>query len=235
MGDHGICCLPSSLIQRRTNVLSLRLRENAASIWDSLSPEQKHKLSLAIGESYLSIFSLRFNAIGSIYEARGHFFVRPMVTTEVSATHDTAPDPRKCGPHINAADWLVAVAQGYTKFTLPPSSEYRSPTHQSYVRSIVNDIKFSPDLAADEIPIVLDHMDFSLQDIMVRSDDPTFISGIIDGEGARTVTMWAANPCFRWALFSPPEEQHHFHSILRDRIKATTPEWWRALGKKRCP
>ncbi|KAK0221246.1 hypothetical protein EDD85DRAFT_779491, partial [Armillaria nabsnona] len=195
----------------------------------------KHKLSLAIGDLYSSILAVRFNAIGSIYEDRGHFFIGPMVTIEISAAHDTAPDPNKCGPHITPADWLVAVAQGDTKFALPPSSEYRSPTHQSYVRSIVNDIKSSPDITADQTPIVLDHIDFSLQNIIVRSDDPTVIWGIIGWEGVRTVPMWAANPCFRWALFSPPEEQHHFHRILRDRIKSTTPEWWRALGEETLP
>ncbi len=41
-----------------------------------------------------------------------------MVTTEISAAHDTAPDPNKCGPHITPADWLVIVAQGDTKFAL---------------------------------------------------------------------------------------------------------------------
>ncbi len=120
--------------------------------------------------------ALRFNAIESIYADRRHFFIGPMVTIEISAAHDTAPDANKCGPHITPADWLVAFAQGDTKFALPPSSEYRIPTHQSYVLSTVNDIKSSSDIAADQTPIVLDHINFSLQNIIVRSDDPTVIS-----------------------------------------------------------
>ncbi|KAK0197623.1 hypothetical protein F5146DRAFT_921798 [Armillaria mellea] len=53
------------------------------------------------------------------------------------------------------------------------------------------------------MPIVLDHIDFSMQNTIVGSDDPTVISGIIDWEGAHTAPMWATNPRFIWPLFSP--------------------------------
>ncbi len=155
-----------------------------------------------------------------------------MVTDKSGVTHDTAPDPSKCGHYINPVDWLAAVARGDTQSKLPPSSNFHTLTHQGFVRSIVNDITASTDLAIDKTPIVLYHTDFSMQNIIVRSDDPTVIAGIIDWEGARTVPMWATNPCFRWPIFSPFEEQHHFHRILRDNIMAKTPEWRRAFREE---
>ncbi|KAK0229382.1 hypothetical protein EDD85DRAFT_776368, partial [Armillaria nabsnona] len=80
--------------------------------------------------------------------------------------------------------------------------------------------------------IVLDHIDFSMQNIIVRSDDPTIIAGIIDWEGARTVHMWATNPRFMWPIFSPQEEQQHFHGILRDHLMEKVPEWRRLVGEE---
>ncbi|KAK0237342.1 hypothetical protein EDD85DRAFT_770794 [Armillaria nabsnona] len=82
------------------------------------------------------------------------------------------------------------------------------------------------------MPIILYHTDFSMQNIIVCSDDPTVIVGIIDWEGTCTVPMWATNRCFQWPIFSPFEEQHHIHRILQDNIMTKTPEWRCALGEE---
>ncbi|KAK0237347.1 P-loop containing nucleoside triphosphate hydrolase protein [Armillaria nabsnona] len=71
-----------------------------------------------------------------------------------------------------------------------------------------------------------------MQNVIVCLDDPTVIMGVIDCEGEHTVPMWATNPCFQWPIFSPFEEQHHFHRILWDNIMAKTPEWRHALGEE---
>ncbi|KAK0186891.1 hypothetical protein F5146DRAFT_936547, partial [Armillaria mellea] len=88
--------------------------EDASSIWETLSNEQKHKLCLAIGDQYSNILSLRFDAIGSMYESEGQIFIGPMVTTETGVDADAAPDPEKCGPFIDATHWLVATSKGDT-------------------------------------------------------------------------------------------------------------------------
>ncbi|KAK0471862.1 hypothetical protein IW261DRAFT_829889 [Armillaria novae-zelandiae] len=208
---------------------------NASLIWETLTSEQKHKLCLAIGDLYSSLLSLRFDSIGSMHESEGRLFIGPLVTTETGIDIDAAPDPDKCGPFLDAAHWLVATAKGDTRFALPPSSQFHNTAHQSYVCSIIDDINCSTDLAADKTPIVLDHRDFSMQNIIVRSDDPTVIAGIIDWEGARTVPIWATNPRFIWPIFAPTEEKDHFHLILRDHIMETTPEWGHALGEETLP
>ncbi len=108
---------------------------------------------------------------------------------QTSQAPDTAPRPKKCGLFHSTADQLIAVARQDTAFSLPSRSKFHTPTHQSHVQSTINDIKSSTDLATDKTSIVLDHNDFSMQNIIVRSDDPTVIAGIIDGEGARTIPM----------------------------------------------
>ncbi|KAK0197610.1 hypothetical protein F5146DRAFT_888577, partial [Armillaria mellea] len=71
---------------------------SAVLVWDDLSREQKKKLTLAMGDMYSSILSLRFDMIGSFYKDRGRFAIGPIVTTETSEALDNAPDPNKCGP-----------------------------------------------------------------------------------------------------------------------------------------
>lgn len=69
-----------------------------------------------------------------------------------------------------------------------------------------------------------------MQNIIVRSGDPTVLAEIIDWEGARTVPMWATNARFMWPIFLPQEEQEHFHMILRDYIMEKAPKWCRAVS-----
>ncbi len=57
-----------------------------------------------MGDMYLSILSLLFNVIGSIYEDRGSFFIGPLVTMQTSQAPDTVPRPNKCGPFHSTAD-----------------------------------------------------------------------------------------------------------------------------------
>ncbi|PBK85585.1 hypothetical protein ARMGADRAFT_1129110 [Armillaria gallica] len=74
-----------------------------------------------------------------------------------------------------------------------------------------------------------------MQNIIVRSDDPTVIAGIIDWEGARTIPMWATNPRFMWPIFLPQEEQQHFHRVLGDHIMEKASEWCRAVVEETLP
>ncbi|KAK0197624.1 hypothetical protein F5146DRAFT_921390, partial [Armillaria mellea] len=76
----------------------------AASVWEYLTREQKHKLTFAMSDIYSTILSLRFDMIGSFYEDRGSFFIGPIVTTATSEASDTAPDPNKCGPFRSTTD-----------------------------------------------------------------------------------------------------------------------------------
>ncbi|KAK0197616.1 hypothetical protein F5146DRAFT_921957 [Armillaria mellea] len=201
----------------------------AALVWDDLSREQKQKLTLAMADMYSSILSLRFDMIGSFYEGRGRFFIGPIVTTETIEAPDTAPDPKKCGPFLSTAEWLGAVKRQDTAFARPPSSDIHTPTHQSHVQSIISDIQSSTTLATDKTPIVF-HIDFSMQNIIVRSDDPTVIAGIIDWEGARTVPMWSTNPRFVWLIFLPDEEWQHFRGVFLNHLTEQIPEWYRAVS-----
>lgn len=74
-----------------------------------------------------------------------------------------------------------------------------------------------------------------MQNIIVRSGDPTVLAEIIDWEGARTVPMWATNPRFMWAIFSPQEEQQHLHRVLGDHIMEKASEWCRAVVEETLP
>ncbi|KAG7441759.1 uncharacterized protein BT62DRAFT_923163 [Guyanagaster necrorhizus] len=163
-------------------IMELINGENASSIWESLSHKQKYKLSLAVGDQYQNMLSLRFNAIGSIDASKRCFFIGPMLLLQ----EETGDSHYRHHPHPIGL-----------------------PTRATYVRS-TDEISCSSDLAMDKTLITLDHPDFSIHNIIVRSDDPTVTTGIIDWEGAHIVPIWATNPTFMWPIFAPPEEQDHF-------------------------
>ncbi|KAK0227554.1 hypothetical protein IW262DRAFT_1454700 [Armillaria fumosa] len=119
-----------------------------------------------------------------------------------------SPEVSTLGPFSSAREWLVAVAQGKLE-----------PT-----RRILADFNYEQARKWQET-IVLDHIDYSLHNILVDREDPTRVVAVADWEGARTVPMWAANPVFRWPLFLPESKVAHLRQLMRDRISRQIPGW----------
>ncbi|KAG7442348.1 uncharacterized protein BT62DRAFT_936188 [Guyanagaster necrorhizus] len=192
-------------------------------MWQELSADQQHQLCTAIADVYSELMNIRLPQIGSLFQdLHGQFFVGPMTTMQFGENGQVPPDPHRCGPFLSVSEWLIAVASGYLKFSpRVPHTEQK----QNRMKSVINEIRGSDLVRDDATPFVLDHVDFSMQNILIHRDNPTQISAVIDWEGARFVPMWAANPIFRWPMGFPAEESEHFLQVISERISENVPQW----------
>jgi Phosphotransferase enzyme family len=223
---------------------------NLSLTWSELSIDQRQKVGLAVVDVWAQLMRLRFGAIGSINSPADDdktFYVGPMTFMPTTVGNTTAPPPRsKCGPFSCARDWLLALARLDMRFLneTPLREE-----EQSLMIPVISDIKSAPlpyldnSEASDPSPLstnVLFHVDLGAHNIMVDSNDPTIITGVIDWEGACVVPLWSILPRFSGRLSAPyitqPDELGALEE-LRDLMKRTlfdaVPEWAKVFAECR--
>ncbi|KAK0229362.1 hypothetical protein EDD85DRAFT_852823 [Armillaria nabsnona] len=202
----------------------------------TLTDDQWEALCTSVADIWSQLLRLRFKSIGSIYQQQSEFesryFIGPMTYIPHSGSL-ASPEASTSGPFSSAREWLVALVKGNLSPTLVRLPDFDHEAAQKW-REIAIDIVQKSSLldseSLDREQIVLAHMDYSLQNILVDRNDPTHDIAVVDWEGARTVPMWAANPTFRWPYFLPDSKVSHLRQLMRDRISRQIPGWEFATG-----
>ncbi|KAF8513381.1 kinase-like domain-containing protein [Gautieria morchelliformis] len=215
---------------------------NLSLTWREMSIDQHQKVGLVVVDVWEQLMRLRFGAIGSINSPADDdktFYVGPMTFMPTTIAKMMAPPAQsKCGLFSCARDWLLALAHLDMRFLneAPLKEE-----EKSLMIPVISDIKAAPlpyldnNEASDPSPWsanVLFHVDLGAHNIMVDSDDPTIITGVIDWEGACVIPLWSILPRFSDRLRAPyitkPDELGALEE-LRGRMKRTlleaVPEW----------
>ncbi|KAF8521175.1 kinase-like domain-containing protein [Gautieria morchelliformis] len=216
---------------------------NLYSTWPELSVDQRRKVGLAVVDVWAQLMRFRFGAIGSI-NASGDddkisFYVGPMtfMPTNVGKTK-APPDRSKCGPFSCARDWLVALARLDMDF---PGEIPRTERAISNTIPVIADIRAAPlpylDISETSDPSpwsinALFHVDLGSHNIMVDSNDPTIITGVIDWEGACVVPLWSILPRFSDLLREPHitqpaelEALNELRLLMERTLLEAVPEW----------
>ncbi|KAK0462212.1 hypothetical protein IW261DRAFT_1528220 [Armillaria novae-zelandiae] len=197
----------------------------------NLTDDQWEALCTSVADIWSQLLRLRFKSIGSIYEqqdgSESRYFIGPMSYIPPSGCV-ASPEAATSGPFSSTREWLVAAAKGKLSATRRIPSDFDYEQARKWQETVVDVVQKSPLLDSDTLDyeqIVLDHIDYSLHNILVDREDPTRIVAVVDWEGARTVPMWAANPIFRWPLFLPESKVVHLRQLMRDRISRQIPGW----------
>ncbi|KAF8469344.1 kinase-like domain-containing protein [Gautieria morchelliformis] len=218
--------------------------------WPEMSIDQRQKVGLAVVDVWAQLMRLRFGAIGSINSPGNDaetFYVGPMTFMPTNVGKTTGPPPRsKCGPFSCARDWLLALARLDMRFLneAPLTEE-----EKSRMIPVISDTEAAPlpyldnSEASDPSPQstnVLFHVDLGVHNIMVDSDDPTIITGIIDWEGACVVPLWSILPRFSNPLRAPyitkPDELgalEELRSLMERTLSDAVPEWAKLITECR--
>ncbi|KAF9018400.1 hypothetical protein BDZ89DRAFT_1165200 [Hymenopellis radicata] len=205
---------------------------NLWNLWSTLTPSQKETLCLRIADMWSTLIQLTgFDAIGSIYEtSSGAFEIGAMMCLPSNRAGALAPPDS--GPFRTAKDWLVAQARKDLDYKYV-STTSEAVTRQTFIDAVVHDIE---DFAfpSDDLPFVLEHIDFGFHNMIVAQDDPTRIMGLVDWEGARVVPLWAANGAFRFPSCvdepEPLEGRRRFRKVIQDRLFGNPGRWREAVS-----
>ncbi|KAF8468772.1 hypothetical protein JB92DRAFT_1979820 [Gautieria morchelliformis] len=152
------------------------------------------------------------------------------------------PVQSKCGPFACARDWLLAIARDDMSFQRERNLR---DEERSWMLPVVADVMTAPltYLDNDESSIrspwsinVLLHVDLGLHNIMVDSNDPTVITGVIDWEGACVVPLWSILPFFLNEMRSyTPEyrlaELEELRSLMKHSLLEAVPEWAKLVAE----
>ncbi|PBK73399.1 hypothetical protein ARMSODRAFT_907624 [Armillaria solidipes] len=207
--------------------------DNLSTVWRGLNAKQREQVCLAIADVWVEIINVTFESIGSIYEKEnGEFHIGPM--TRLASNRNTSISPpklEKCGPFSTAKNWLLATARRDLDFGEKPQDN--AAQKKCFIDSAVTNIQ-NHDFPGrlEDLPIVLEHIDFAPRNILVSRTDPTKIVTVVDWEAARAVPMWAANPSFSFPPHSvTDEERKHLLTLLTNRIISKAPAWEKAIGQ----
>ncbi|KAF8469346.1 hypothetical protein JB92DRAFT_3057608 [Gautieria morchelliformis] len=218
--------------------------------WPEMSIDQRQKVGLAVVDVWAQLMRLRFGAIGSINSPGNDaetFYVGPMTFMPTTIGKAAAPPRSKCGPFSCVRDWLFALARldmAFLREALLKEEE------KSLMIPVISDIKAAPlpyldnNEASDPSPWstnVLFHVDLgAYNNIMVDSDDPTIITGVIDWEGACVVPLWFILPRFSSRLSAPhitqPDELgalEELRCLMVRTLLDAVPEWAKLITECR--
>ncbi|KAF8513380.1 hypothetical protein JB92DRAFT_2924101 [Gautieria morchelliformis] len=217
--------------------------------WPEMSIDQRQKVGLAVVNVWAQLMRLRFGAIGSINSPGDDdttLYVGPMTFMPTTIGKAVAPARSKCGPFSCARDWLLALARLDMRFLneAPLKEE-----EKSRMIPVISATKAAPlpyldsSDASDPSPRstnVLFHVDLGVHNIMVDSDDPTIITGVIDWEGACVVPLWSILPRFSNPLRAPyitkPDELgalEELRCLMERTLSDAVPEWAKLITECR--
>ncbi|KZT23724.1 hypothetical protein NEOLEDRAFT_1179937 [Neolentinus lepideus HHB14362 ss-1] len=200
-------------------------------VWRDMSPDQRTAAALSIADVYHELLGLRFDKIGSLYDGDK---VGPMTFLPSNNRYDIGPPVHtKCGPFSSIREWLIALASGDLDYetsykTTPEMEKHR----EAALRVLCSTPVFDDPSVQDLCAISLDHVDMTTSNILVDSQDPTRIVGVIDWEGARTVPLFAIQP--RWYAhlgsfgIASSEEVRLSQVYTRQAIRERVPVWYAA-------
>ncbi|KAF8512286.1 kinase-like domain-containing protein [Gautieria morchelliformis] len=220
---------------------------NLSDTWWELSLDQRHKVALAIVDVWAQLMRLRFGTIGSIRSSESpanSFCVGPITFIPTAIIGTTAPPVQsKCGPFSCARDWLLALAREDMKFQ---REKYLTDEEKRFMSTVLRDISAAPpylDHIESSNPSpwsinVLHHIDLRLHNIMVDTNDPTIITGVIDWEGASIVPLWSILPFFLNEVreLTPDtkiKELEEIRSLMKRALGEAVPEWAKLVAEGR--
>lgn len=190
---------------------------------------QRRDVCANISDIWSELLSLRFDSIGSLYESKdGRIYVGPMTFLPSDNMYSIAPPiPEQCGPFQNPKDWLLSLARREMEFV---SSLVMPPEDIHNVDVVVHDILASSMLDAPDAAVTsefaLEHVDLAPHNIIVDSQDPTKIVGVIDWEGARVVPLWVIQPRFLMHCELPdPKEMEALLALISAKVGMQVPHW----------
>ncbi|KAF8520525.1 kinase-like domain-containing protein [Gautieria morchelliformis] len=211
---------------------------NLSDPWWELSLDQRRKVALAIVDVWAQLMHLRFGTIGSIRSSGSpadSFYVGPITFTPTAIRGTTAPPVQsKCGPFSCARDWLLALAREDMKFQ---REECLTDEEKVFMSTVLKDISAAPPyldhIESSSNPSLwsinsLHHIDLRLHNIMVDTNDPTIITGVIDWEGASIVPLREVRQLTPDAKLKELEE---IRSLMKRALGEAVPEWAKLVAE----
>jgi Phosphotransferase enzyme family len=203
-------------------------------------------VAIAIVDVWAQLMRLRFGTIGSIRSCgspESGFYVGPITFIPTAIIGTTAPPVQsKCGPFPCARDWLLALAREDMKFQ---REELLTDEEKYFMSTVLKDISAAPpyldyiESSTNPSPWsinALHHIDLRLHNIMVDTNDPTIITGVIDWEGASIVPLWSILPIFlREVRQLTPDtefkELEETRSLMKRALGEAVPEWAKLVAE----
>ncbi|KAJ7769081.1 hypothetical protein DFH07DRAFT_806828 [Mycena maculata] len=212
--------------------------------WETMNREQKHSICQSIAEYWNQLLSLRFDALGSLcIDQSGEITVGPLsMMCSISAGAYDHPSRQKCGPFETPREWILAMAKGDFRYktrmrmvrgSKDPIAEAKARQTQRLSRMETNVTLLSklPLLYKDSPihPIALCPVDFRMHNVIVSTEDPTIIVGVIDWEGTQTAPIWNIR---RDSFFNlvEPKEQAEMDAVIWEKVSNLNAEWADAMA-----
>ncbi|KAK0216630.1 hypothetical protein EDD85DRAFT_432201 [Armillaria nabsnona] len=182
----------------------------------TLTNVQSYLVRQSLKEIYIKILKsagIKFSEIGSIRAPRNtaaitcrhpecsedaeqrEFFIGPMTLSPSNEAGVTAPPrPTDTGPFETGEQWLLAVTCRHVEYF---GSSRRSEPTQTAVHlqcKVLEQIYEAAEIIRERPPtdLVLEHVNFSPENILIAPDNPVKIVGVLGWAGARVVPFWGA-------------------------------------------
>ncbi len=182
----------------------------------TLTNVQSYLVRQSLKEIYIKILKtagMNFSEIGSIRAPRNtaaitcrhpecsedaehrEFFIGPMTLYPSNEAGVTAPPrPTDTGPFETGEQWLLALTCRHLEYF---GSMRRSEPTQTAVRlqcKVLEQIYEAAEIIRARPPtdLVLEHVNFSSENILIAPDNPVKIVGVLGWAGARVVPFWGA-------------------------------------------
>ncbi len=191
-----------------------------------MSFKHRRQVGRNMADAFGELLKLQFSSIGSIYQKQ-EFYIGPLETGLIGGVHEIPSDSTKCGPFVNATDWLTAVSRkelGFIQRNKPLDFLERV---EMRTQKLLDDLN---SLSLPDYPIVLHHTDFSISNTLVSRADCTRIVALIDWEGARTVPLWAIDPDLNFPDLWREEENEEIRRVFKRHVLDHVPRWKDAMG-----
>ncbi|KAH8827751.1 hypothetical protein DL96DRAFT_1600181 [Flagelloscypha sp. PMI_526] len=210
--------------------------------WPKMDPQDRQQICLQAADIWVHIINTHFPAIGSLHSSPSSPFgveVGPMAQIPPHNAFDVAPpNILKSGPFHSISSWLSTLARQELSFirSLPPDPQQPEYTNGALaeIEWLAHSNSFNSITNHPASSFVLEHVEFSPQNIIISNNRPFRIVSVVDWEGARVVPLWATNPHWSWWIDfwtrEEIEENRHYEKLMRDRVAELSPRWSGAMG-----
>ncbi|KAL0958433.1 hypothetical protein HGRIS_000575 [Hohenbuehelia grisea] len=181
-------------------------------VWDEISQTQKDTIIAQLARFNVTLMkSGSFKQIGSMVPTNGGISIGPLIPSPISWFFRRDPTLDN-GPWNSEQEYLLAcvsrelqwIATHQDKLAAVWANDATNPGEDTTVadyttllqrlQAEIPRLEGLDDSYGQLGPFVIRHPDLSLGNILVRDDDPTVITGIIDWEGSYTAPLWAMTP-----------------------------------------
>lgn len=203
--------------------------------WPSLIDKQRQELMASVAGIWADIISSNFDAIGSLQadqrSTRG-VSVGPMSFLAFECPE--AAFPRNAGPFTSIREYFLAQISQDLYFDVPWPKPANLPLWRAAARRGVDELFPSADCPwalREGSRLVLNHIDFSPQNILVSKTQPTRVVSVIDWEGANVVPLFAVRPQWVWPNGVTDGEKATYNALMREIVAAKCPAWSEAMSE----